>query len=326
MNNVNDIEESEDFISDQRAWLNEHKTSRGLSWQQLAALIGRKAGTLSVFSTGKYNGGPFAGGNGEIGKLIFRYRQTLNRQAELRIEAPDIPGFFPSQTATEIHHLLSWAQRGRMTLWAGGPGTGKTTAAKEYAERASNVWYVEVLKSTSSISALCIAVLEAMRDFTGPTGASRLSAYVRGKMRDTQGLLILDDAQHLNVDQIEEVRGWFDLTGVGVAFLGNERVVSRMEGGVRKADFAQLYSRIGLRMIRATPLREDVEALADAWQIDTAEVVALLHRIANRPGGLRTCTYALELATMLARSENSDVALKHLTSAWTQLSTHPVAA
>tara|TARA_R110000868_G_scaffold230335_2_gene483468 strand:+ start:7609 stop:8589 length:981 start_codon:yes stop_codon:yes gene_type:complete len=326
VNNVNDIEESADFIADQREWLNEHKTTRGQSWAQMSALVGRPGPTLSLFSTGKYNGGASTGGNGEIAKLIYRYRQTLARQAELKIEAPDIPGFFNTQTASEIHHLLSWAQRGRMTLWAGGPGTGKTTAAKEYAERANNVWYVEVLKSTSTISALCISVLAAMRDFTGPTGASRLSAYVMGKMRDTAGLLILDDAQHLNVDQIEEVRGWFDLTGIGIAFLGNERVVSRMEGGVRKADFAQLYSRIGLRMIRSSPLRDDVEAMALAWAIESDDVVALLHRIAGRPGGLRTCTYALELASMLARSENSDLALKHLNSAWSQLSTHPVAA
>lgn len=326
MNNVNDIEETEEFIADQRAWLVEHKQTRGLSWAQLAGPIGRAGSTLSNFSSGNYNKGPYAGGNGDIAKMIYRYRQTLNRQAELKGEAPEIPGFFETRTAADMFNLLTWAQRGRMTYWVGGPGTGKTMAAQEYAERASNVWYVEVLRSTSTISALCIAVLTAMKDFTPPTGQSRLSAYVMGKMRDSGGLLILDDAQNLNVDQVEEVRGWYDLTGIGVAFIGNPTVVSRMEGGARAADFAQLYSRIGLRMFRALPLRDDVEALADAWKVEAPEIVAYLHSIASKPGGLRSCSFALELAMMLARGENGELALKHLQSAWSQLSTRPVAA
>lgn len=326
MNNVNDIEETEDFILDQRNWLVEHRQTRALSWSQLQSLIGRPGSTLSAFSSGKYNGAPFAGGNGEIAKQIYRFRQTLLRQTELKVEAPEIPSFFETRTASEIHHMLSWAQRGRMTYWVGGPGTGKSTACQEYAERASNVWYVEVLRSTKRITALCTAVLAAMKDFAGPTGESRLSTYVMGKMRDTGGLLILDDAQNLPIDLIEEVRGWYDLTGVGVAFIGNPTVVSRMEGGTRAADFAQLYSRIGLRMIRALPLKDDIDALAAAWDVQDDQVIALLHKIGSKPGGLRSCTYAMELAMMMARGDHQPLAAQHLHTAWTQLSTHPVAA
>jgi len=326
MNNVNDIEETEGFICDQREWLVEHKHTRALSWAQLQPLVGRAGSSLSAFCAGKYNGGPFAGGNGDIAKQIFRFRQTLLRQTELRVEAPDIPTFFETRTASEIHHLLAWAQRGRMCYWVGGPGTGKTSACKEYAQRASNVWHIEILRSTKTTLALCHQILEAMKDFTGPTGTARLSAYVMGKFRDTGGLLILDDAQNLDIDQIEEVRGWFDRTNVGVAFIGNPKVVSRMEGGARAADFAQLYSRIGLRMIRALPLKDDIEALATAWDIQDDQVVAFLHKIGSKPGGLRSCTYAMELAVMMARGDNEDISVKHLHAAWTQLSSQPVMA
>lgn len=321
MNNVNDIEGTEDFIRDQRDWLNEHKSTRSLSWSQLHNLIGRPGSTLSAFAAGKY-----AGDNGELAKMVYRFRQTLLRQAELKVEAPEIPSFFDMQTAREGIHLLSWAQRGRMTYWVGGPGTGKTTFCKEYAARASNVWHVEVLRSTKTITALCNQILTVMKDFTGPNGTSRLSNYLMGKFRDTGGLLILDDAQNLDIDLIEEVRGWFDQTGIGVAFIGNPTVVSRMEGGARAADFAQLYSRIGLRMIRALPLKDDIEALIGAWQVQDANVAAFLHTIGSKPGGLRSCTNAMELATMFAHGENSGVELKHLHAAWSQLSTQPVMA
>ncbi|WP_303763460.1 AAA family ATPase [Sphingobium yanoikuyae] len=326
MNNVNDLEETEDFIKDQRDWLVEHKATRALSWSQLANLIGRAGSTLSAFSAGKYNGAPYAGGNGELAKLVFRFRQTLLRQAELKVEAPEIPTFFDTQTAREGMHLLSWAQRGRMTYWVGGPGTGKTSFCKEYAARASNVWHVEIMRSTKTISALCNQILEVMKIFDGPTGTSRLSSFLMGKFRDTGGLLILDDAQNLEIDLIEEVRGWYDKTGVGVAFIGNPTVVSRMEGGARAADFAQLYSRIGLRMIRALPLKDDIEALVHAWGVDDKQVAAFLHTIGSRPGGLRSCTNALELATMFAHGENSRLEMRHLHAAHSQLATQPVMA
>ncbi|MEO7470278.1 MAG: AAA family ATPase [Sphingobium limneticum] len=321
MNNVNNIEETDDFIRDQRAWLLEHKHTRSLSWAQLQPLISRPTSTLSLFANEKY-----AGNNGDVAKAIYRFRQTLMRQTELRVEAPVIPSYFETQTAKELHNLLSWAQRGRMTYWVGGPGTGKTTACKEYAERASNVWHVEILRSTKTTMALCHQILAVMKDFTGPTGTARLSAYVMGKFRDTGGLLILDDAQNLDIDQIEEVRGWFDQTQIGIALIGNPKVVSRMEGGARAADFAQLYSRIGLRMVRALPLKDDIEALAAAWEIEDSQVVAFLHKIGSKPGGLRSCTYALELAKMIGGGRDSDVTVNNLHSAWTQLSSQPVMA
>lgn len=326
MNNVNDIEESDDFITDQRAWLIEHKATCGLSWAQLHQPIGRPGATLSLFSSGKYNNGPFGGGNGDIAKSVYRYRQTLNRQQELKVEAPDIPSYFETRTAREIMNLLAWAQRGRMTLLVGGPGISKTTTAEEYAERASNVWIIVCRPSMKTVSALCVATLHAMKDFTPPNGAERLSAYVMSKVKDSRGLLIYDDAQHLNIDQIEEIRGWYDQTGIGVAFQGNEKVVTRMEGGSRKAEFAQLFSRVGMRMIRPLPLRDDVEALADAWRVQNNNVLHLLHRIGSMPGGLRSCTYAMEIATMVARSEGEELSAKHLQSAWQQLSTRPLAA
>jgi len=326
MNNVNDIEETEDFIRDQRAWLNEHKQTRALSWSQLQPLVGRPASTLSAFCAAKYNGGPFAGGNGDIAKQVYRFRQTLLRQTELKVEAPEIPSFFETKTASELHNLLAWAQRGRMTYWVGGPGTGKTTACKEYAERASNVWHVEILRSTKTILALYHQILAVMKDFSGPTGTSRLAAYTVAKLRDTGGLLIFDDAQNLDIDQIEEIRGIFDQIGIGIALIGNPKVVTRMEGnGARAADFAQLYSRIGLRMVRALPLRDDIDALAAAWGVQDEAVAAFLRKIGLKPGGLRSCTYALELATMIAGGRDSVVTTKELHAAWSQLSTQPVA-
>lgn len=318
MNNPSEIEID---VEEQRAWLVEHKTMNGLSWTQIQLQTGIAAGTISQFGGGKYKGR-----NEEIAQQIFRYRQTLAQQAQLKFEAPEIPTFFETKTSRDVMNLLAWAQRGRFAYFVGGPGIGKTETAREYAERAANVWYIKCKPSMSTVTALATAILRAMRDFTAKGSASNLSSYIIGKIRHSGGLLIFDDAQLMSIEQLEEIRALFDEAGVGVALLGNETVAARMEGGDRRAAFAQLYSRVGLKMSRPVALREDVEALADAWRIHDEQVVNKLIDLGRRPGALRICTYALELASTLARSEGGEITLKHLTAATVQLGNRPVEA
>lgn len=327
MNNVNEIETTREFIDDQRNWLDEHRVQTGFGWSKLEGPIDRPSSSLSAFCNGTYNKSPYANGNDKIALSVYRYRQTLAAQAQLRIDAPDIPSYFETRTSRELMTLLQWAQRGRMAVCAGGPGIGKTQTAREYADSASNVWIVTCRPSITTPNNLCVAVLYALGNRKGVRGSSeRLSQWVMSEVEGTGGLLVFDDAQHLTIQLVEEIRGWFDQKGIGVAFLGNEEVISRMEGGTRSAAFAQIYSRVGMKIIRPLPLEADAECLAAAWGVHDDKLVALVKDIARKPGGLRSCTYALEVAVLIARSRGEDLARKHLAEAWSQLSSRPVAA
>jgi hypothetical protein len=94
----------------------------------------------------------------------------------------------------------------------------------------------------------------------------------------------------------------------------------RIEGGGRDDAFAQLYSRLSMRLIRPVPLKADALALAEAWGIHEEPLVNFIVRIATIPGGLRGATFAVELATMIARGERRPLALDDLQAAWAQLS------
>ena len=72
------------------------------------------------------------------------------------------------------------------------------------------------------------------------------------------------------------------------------------KGGSRSAAYAQLYSRVSMRLVRGLPLNGDVEAIANAWNIHDEKLLAYLRKIVMTPGGLRNGTHALELASMLA--------------------------
>lgn len=317
MINPSEIEVS---VEEQQAWLVEHKSVTGMSWTQLSKPTGIPTGTISQFGKGNYKGD-----NKKLARAIFRYRQNLTQQSQLKIEAPEVPLYFETKTSKELMQLLAYAQRGRMTFFAGGPGLGKTITAREYAESVSNAWIVTAEPVMNTLNKLCMAVLRAIGDHSGKMN-SATSQYLMGKLRGTAGLLIFDEAQELSLEQVEQIRSWYDQTQIGVAFLGNYRVVARMQGGSRQAEFAQLYSRVGLRLIRHVPLKDDIIALADEWRVQDNAMVAYLLFIGSKPGGLRSCTHALEIAKLVATSNGEEMTKDHLVAGWTQINSSPLAS
>jgi DNA transposition AAA+ family ATPase len=310
-------------IVEQQTWLAEHKSSTGLSWSQLAPKIGVPNGTLSQFPTGAYKGDLK-----KIAEAVYRYRQLLIAQAEIAVEMPEPPAFFDTSTTRRIMTMLTIAQRGRMTVIAGGPGTSKTKSARHYQASVSNVWVATMKPSTGGLMPMQFKVLEAL----GAEEEKRkgtpiaLTSRIESLMRNTGGLLIIDEAQHLTEKSLEEVRSWHDETGVGIALVGNEDVLTRLTLGNRKDAFARLSSRIAQRMIFRGPQDADALALADAWNVTPEDQRAFIVATAKQPGGLRTCTMMLETAFMLASSENNTLQISHLQDAWAHLSIRQMAA
>lgn len=327
MNNVNEIETSPEFIDDQRDWLIAHKSETGFSWSRLEGPVNRAGSTLSAFCGGSYNKSKYEGGNDKIALDVYRYRQTLLAQAQLRIDAPDIPNFFETRATTTIMSLLTWAHRGRIVLCVTPPGVGKTTALEEYGDRAANAYYIRCRKSMKTLTALCKAVLIALGNKSARGSSDDLSRWVVSELRNRNALLMFDDAQHLNTDHLEEIRGWWDEIRVGVALVGNEHVSSQMEGTSRTAPYlAQLYSRVAQTIIIPQAFAEDAEALAAAWDVHEEKAVDIIKDIASRPGGLRECTLTLEQAITIARSQGQELTRKHIAEAFAQRASKPVMA
>lgn len=307
-------------IEEQRKWLQEHKQRTGLSWTQLANRLDMKGSTLSLFATGKYN----APGDA-IAEKIFRFRQTLASQTTMQREGPEIPKYFPTETSNQLIYLLRWAQRGRIVVGALAAGLGKTQTADYYRECNSNVFKVTMRPSTAGLFNMQHTVLRALGQ-RGASGTSEiLTSMIIDRVRDLDHpLLIIDEAQHLTVKAIDEIRSWHDEAGLGIALLGNESVQQQLDGGSRSPAFAQIFSRISLRHIQLAPQSADVEALLEAWDITSEKVCAEIHRLAQLPGALRGVTFTLELAHMLAAGDKQELELAHVQDAWAQLSSRMV--
>ena len=318
---MNDPKNQPVDIDEQRRWLIDHKATTGAAWSELSRRIDIPQGTISQFG-----GDTYKGDNEKLAQKVFAFRQLLAAQAQIAVEAPTLPGFFRTPTSNNIESLLGWAQRGRITVISTGPGCGKTETARNYQAAAASVWMATMAPSTAGVNNMQIEVLEALGDSDAVGTPQKLSRRIKERVRGTGGLIIVDEAQDLSEKAINEIRSWHDATGIGIALLGNEKVISRLEGGSRKAEYAQLYSRVGMRLVQNLPRAGDADAMCEAWEIGDEAIQAYVRKIAGQPGGLRSCSMSLELGTMLASGDGTALTLSHLQDAWAQLATRPVAS
>lgn len=299
-------------IEEARAWILAHKASTRLSWPAIARAIGEKMAdsTLSLFANDKY-----IGHNDKIAEAISRYRTTYEEQVALSFEAPKIPGFIKTRTAATFLGILSWAHRGRIVSVSGGPGTGKSWAIRHYAETNSAAYVISLSPTMAGVNNLLLEVLTAIGRMEDKGPPQQMSAAIRKFFTRHKGLLIFDEAQNLSEKAMEEIRSWWDATGVGIALFGNHHVVSKLaidKGGV---SMAQLTSRISWTHDQLLPKEEDIRDLLAEWGVeDEAQIKFLLGR-GSTAGGLRNITMELEAANFLASSEGRKVTLRDLKEA-----------
>lgn len=296
----------------------EHKAERNLSWADMAGITGVAQGTLSVWATGKY-----AGDNSKVAADIQRYFDNLEVQQQMRSELPEPPAYQPTPSSRRIIANLRWAQRGKIVAIACAPGIGKTSSARQHQAEAPNVWIATLSPSTSGVQPMQQEVLAALGMDKLVGSPQQLTREIRKRVQGTGGLLVIDEAQHASEKALEEIRSWHDATGIGIALVGSQTVIQRLEGGTRKDAFAQLFSRVSMRHIQVGVLPGDAKMIAEAWGVQEAAHIAYLESIATKPGALRGMSMVIELA-LLTCGQHA-LTLADLREAWTQLSSRPIA-
>lgn len=213
---------------------------------------------------------------------------------------PSTPGFVFTPTAQRVLGALAYAQMaGDVTAIYGGAGLSKSIACEHYRSSSPNVWIATMSPSTAGVVTALQEVCDALSlDSSG--GARAMAKRICRRIKDTHGLLIADEAQHLSVGALDEIRSIHDATTIGIALVGNDGVFARMAGGRNAQQLDRLYSRIGKRLSLRQATEADILALISAWGIDDAKCRNALLAVARRPGALRTLTKTLRLASMHA--------------------------
>ena len=263
--------------------------------------------------------GTYTGRNDRTAADVQIWLRSRVERKRASASLPKGPGFIATRYAREAIDCLQAAQVAPdMAVLAGGAGVGKTTTCEHYTATNPNVWLSTMQPATSTVHTMLQTIAEAV----GVTerNASKLTGAIGRRLMGTGGLLIIDEVQHLSTKALDQLRSIHDLFGIGLALVGNEQVYGRLEGGdARKPEFAQLYSRVGIRFNRPRPFGEDICSLIKAWGVEDPEAVRLLKAIASKPGALRGLNKVLRYASMLAQGDGAQLAMKHVQAAWARL-------
>jgi len=275
---------------------------------------GVSTGTISAFLRGKYLGDVEA-----VAEKLQRWLDARETKRKVDSLMPAAPGFVATPTGKSVLAVASYAHMAAdIAVIYGGAGVGKTAALKHYAANNNNVWRVEMTAATGTLLAcldrIC-AALDCKRFIQRPAW---LEDQIAKRVEGTGGLLIIDEAQHINKECLESIRGIHDRMEIGIVFSGNETIYSRLTGGgARSAEFAQLFSRVGKRLRLNKPAEQDVDVLAAAWKITGRAELEVMRAIAEKQGALRGLTKTLRMAVLL--SEGKPLTAKAILESWQDL-------
>ena len=177
----------------------------------------------------------------------------------------------------------------------GDAGIGKTKAAAKFLQDNPTITvYVRATPSTGSTRSLLKMIAKTLK-LPENQRTEDLSASIQEKLRETDKVIIIDEAQNLKFLTLEEIRGWVDediftgKPGIGIVLIGNVEVYNKMLGR-QEAIFAQQFNRTKLhgRYRTSDIRREDVIQFFPALQEKgMLKEIDYLLRISHSKWGIR---------------------------------------
>ncbi|KAB2749884.1 AAA family ATPase [Brucella anthropi] len=286
-------------------------------WSKIetARRINMPESTFSAWFSGRYNGRLDA-----QNKLVQQWLDAVNEAAELDT-LPSSPSFFLTRTAAEIEAALKWAQKGPDLVMVTQPaGVGKTMTCRQYRATRPHVHMVTMSPHTRTVHGMMVDLaseLEVMQH-----NPAKLTRAIGNRLARAGAptLLIVDEAQNLVNEAIDQLRHFVDVYNCGVALIGNDEIHSRY---TKRQDMpsdgsknAQLRSRIGKRLNYAKPHREDLLAFIEAWDVTDKPTVELLLGIGMKGGALRQIDKTMRLANEVAQGLGMSVTYDIIKKAW----------
>ena len=273
--------------------------------------------TLSQFLNDRYGGD-----NSAVALKLSRWLDQHNAAVSLRQMVPPEPTFVQTTTADKVQGVLQWAQMlNDLGVIVGPPGIGKTAAADQYAAHGGmRVYKIACAPSISTPSAVLAAFITKYAPANGRMERSLMarSAFVR-QMLTKGALLILDEAQHASVAVLEELRAIHDDTKCGLVVMGNELVLTRIQGARRDPAYAQIFGRVGNRVtLTKKDLEKDVPPVLATMGVDAKEVIDVALDIVRRED-IRVVVKVTRSALLMANGASENLAPKHMRAAYRRL-------
>jgi len=272
------------------------RDQQGYSLTRIATMLGRSVAGVSQYMNKKYMG--------DISAVEKDIANLLKREENLEfVTGPAI--FCSTMPSLLIWEVLQFCdKKGKMGVALAPSGTGKTETIKEYKRKNRASIYVTADISVRSMPAVLRLVA---RHSGGPVSRRTLSDLLHSvidRLKGSHRLLIIDDAHFLSWEAFEVVRKIHDCAGIGVVYVGQERLYDQMKGADKKAYlFDQIFSRIAIKREVPRPTKKDARIIADSiWPGLDKECINFLFDKARGKGRFRVMTNLIEVALEMQKS------------------------
>ena len=266
------------------------KDQGGKSISVLATMLGRSTAAVSQYSNKVYKG--------NVPELEKDIANLLRREEDLEfVRGPR--AFIRTEAARLIDEVLQYCdQKQKMGAAVAPSGTGKTETCKEYKRQNRMTIFVTADITTKSPSQVMRRIIEHVGGVGRRTSVSDFLQGLIERLKGSKRLLIVDDAHFLTWEAFELVRKLHDCAGIGVVYVGQERLYEQMKGNEAKSYlFDQIYSRVAIKRDRFKVVKKDVKEMAESMVPGLDKVcVDYLFQVAKGKGRFRKMTNLLEAA------------------------------
>ncbi|MBO6553231.1 MAG: AAA family ATPase [Roseitalea sp.] len=229
---------------------------------------------------------------------------------------PVEPAFVMTKTAQRIMQGLQYAQAApEMVTISTGAGCGKSSVCRHFRDTSPHAYLVTMRPRTKSTHNMLSEIAHELKIKKG--AVDMLDRNIGEKLRRNgqKPILIIDEAQNLTNEAIDQLRYLLDVYECGIALVGNDEIYTRF-AQKNGPSFAQLRRRIGMRINITRVAPEDIEAMIAAWRVEDEDIAGLLRAIGNKPGALGHITKTMQLAGMIANGEGRPLTARDVQQAW----------
>ena len=216
--------------------LNEFLDAFNMSASSFAKAIGVSAATISQIRSENYKG--------DVKSVSEKIEKYINNFAKPNPSPKD--EIYQSADLNTARYIIESAVNEReMALIYGMAGSGKTTILKEYEKSAPNAILIEATAHTNARALILFLIAKLKIEAKGDLDARlrTLCAY----LKNADKVILIDEAEHLPLRALEDLRRIHDFSGVALILCGTEVLLRNLIGKSEK--FSQLYSRIGSKYV-----------------------------------------------------------------------------
>ena len=273
------------------------------SQNQISKEMGLSNSVISQFLNGTYSGD-----NNTVANSIEQYLKI----ARERLATLETDIFYEDLRNTkQVIFACRYAhKRNEIALVRGDAGAGKTTALEYYTKSNTGVIFVTADACTTSPTAVLNLIAEELGQKPQNTRAKIMKILI-SNLKDTNRLIIIDEADHLSFEALQAIRNLNDRAKVGVVLSGNNKLYTQMVTGPRGGEYDQIRTRIIMRVkVSNDYTAEEINAIFPALDDDCINYLLKLARKESLRAAKKIHNLALDYAMAANRTLDTKI-LQH---------------